>query len=103
MPIDKALEFLNIEKPIVGAAGVNQDLIINMDQTPVFLSMHPKQTLELCGAVAVNRRKTCNSTNQVTVLLAASASGKKLKPMLIFKGTLTGQIATRELPTFPEG
>lgn len=99
--IDEALEFLVIERPIVAAAGVNQDLIINMDQTPVFLSMHPKRTLNLRGERTVNGRKTCNSTNQITASLAISASGKKLKPMLIFKGVESGQIATRELPTFP--
>ncbi|KAG7364517.1 DDE superfamily endonuclease [Nitzschia inconspicua] len=99
---DEALEFLVVERPIVGAPGVNLDVVLNMDQTPVFLSMQPKRTLNLRGETTVNGRKTSNSTNRVTASLAVSASGLKLKPMLIFKGTPNGHIARRELPALPQ-
>ena len=100
--IDQALEFLRIERPVVSAPGVNRDLLINMDQTPVFLSMHPNRTLNLRGETTINRRITASSTSRVTVSLGISASGKKLKPMMIFKWASSGRIVTKELPAFPE-
>ena len=100
--VDEALQWLTIMRPIVVAPEVDRSFIINMDQTPVFLSMHPNQTLELEGTRSVVIRTTCNSTNRVTCSLAISGNGDKLKPMLIFKGVSTGKIAKYELPTFEE-
>lgn len=96
--IDDALAFLRVERQILLAPGINMDVVINMDQTPVFLSMHPSRTLNLSGQRTIHGRKTSNSTSRITASLAISASGKKLKPMLIFKGQPDGHIATRELP-----
>ncbi|KAG7359719.1 DDE superfamily endonuclease [Nitzschia inconspicua] len=64
--------------------------------------MQPKRTLNLRGETTINGRNTSNSTNRVTASLAVSASGRKLKPMLIFKGTSDGRIARTELPALPQ-
>lgn len=97
---EEAREWLEIIRPIVSAPNVERKFIINMDQTPVFLSMHPKRTLDLQGRKTINMRRTCNSTARLTVSLAVSASGEKLKPMVIFKGRPEGRIASREFSDF---
>ena len=65
--VDETLEFLRVEWPIVNAAGVHLDVVINMDQTPVFLSMHSKRSLNLKGEMTVNGRNTCSSKNCVLI------------------------------------
>ena len=98
--IEEAQEWLTVVRPIVQAPNVQQRFVINMDQTPVFLSMHPKRTLDLRGTRTVHALRTSNCTARMTVSLAVSADGDKLKPMVIFKGQPDGRIATRELPDF---
>lgn len=98
--VEKAKEWLISIRPTIHAPNVNKKFVINMDQSPVFMSMHPKRTLDLVGARTINCRKTANSTARVTVSLAVSANGDKLKPMLIFKGKPEGTIARTEIPTF---
>ena len=100
--IDRSLQWLAIMRPIVSAPTVQQKFVINMDQTAVFLSMHPQTTLALEGSTTVYRRKTVGGgAHRFTCSLAISANGDKLKPFLIFKGTPDGRIATREFPTNP--
>ena len=56
--------------------GPEHDLcwIINMDQMPVFFSMHPKKTLEILGK-----------------------KGNQLVPIVVYKGTENGRIKKQEL------
>lgn len=75
--------------------------MINMDQSPIWFSMHPKTTLDLKGATSINGRRTSENGTRFTCTLAISANGDKLRPFLIFKGTKDGDIATMELPTNP--
>lgn len=93
---------MNKKKPIVEAPEKNFDSVINITQTAVYFSCIQKKTWDLCDATTINRQKNCNSTNRIAVAFAVSVSSQKLKPMLIFNGTPTGQIAIRELPTSPE-
>ena len=97
---EEAREWLTLVRPILQAPNVQKKFVINMDQTPIFMSMHPKRTLDLQGRRTISCRRTSNSTARLTVSLAVSADGDKLKPMVIFKGTPDGRIATRELPDF---
>lgn len=97
---DEAREWLTLVRPILQAPNVEKKFVINMDQTPVFMSMHPRRTLDLQGRRTISCRKSANSTARLTVTLAVSADGDKLKPMVIFKGKADGRIATRELPEF---
>lgn len=99
--VQKALDFMVHIRPIIRELNDPQR-VFNMDQTPIFFSMHPSRTIERRGANTVNVRKTMESTLRVTVAVGVSASGEVLKPLIVFKGTENGRIA-RSLCSFPEG
>ena len=99
--IDLALQWIGYIRPIVAAPNVGKRWVINMDQSPIWFSMHPKTTLDLRGVATVSGRRTCETGTRFTCTLAISANGDKLRPFLIFKGTKDGDIAIREFPTNP--
>lgn len=68
---------------------IPETLIINMDETPVFLDMVGNSTLDFQGAKEVLINTTGNEKQRITVALAVSSAGTKLKPMIIFKGAET--------------
>jgi hypothetical protein len=72
-----------------------------MDQTPLAFSLESGDTLHLRGERFVPTRGTGGSKERTTVCLAVTADGRKLKPMVIFKGQPNGQIARNELPSNP--
>jgi DDE superfamily endonuclease len=80
----------------------NQDYVLNMDQTPVPFDFTSKKTLEMFGLKSINIRKSCSDTKRATCAITVTASGKFLKPMLIFKGKMSGRIV-REFPTYADG
>ncbi|GJP29644.1 hypothetical protein CLOM_g19279 [Closterium sp. NIES-68] len=61
------------------------DLIINADQTPLFLEMPQETTLEVCGSRTVHIRTAGYEKERLTVMLAVTAGGQKLKSYVIFK------------------
>lgn len=61
-------------------------LILNMDETPVYLDMVSNTTLDIRGAKEVLVQTTGQEKQRVTVVLTVTAAGTKLKPMVIFKG-----------------
>ena len=79
--------------------GPNRDLrwIINMDQTPVIFSMHPKKTLEILGKKSIVIRTSTNDTRRATIALTIMAAGDQLVPMVVYKGTENGTIKKWEL------
>ena len=99
---EDSLQWLQVMRPIVGAPNVQKKFVLNMDQTPMYLSMAPVSTLNLQGARTVYGRRTGDSGSRFTVSCTISANGDKLKPFLIFKGEEFGRIATREFPVNPE-
>ena len=80
----------------------HQDYIINMDQTPVYFTLHRGRTLESRGKRTINIRKSTDDTRRVTFAYTITASLKSLRPILVFKGKPNGRIVTSELPTFPQ-
>ena len=74
---------------------------MNMDQTPVPFTFNANRTLEFFGAKTVNVRKSTCDTKRATFAMTVTASGKVLKPLLVFKGRPTGRIAQREFPLLP--
>ena len=61
-------------------------LIVNMDETPVYFDLVPGKTVNEKGAKSVLVRTTGNEKRHFTVVLAVSANGDVLPPMVIFKG-----------------
>ena len=64
-------------------------LIINMDETPVYFDLQPAKTINKCGEKSVLVRTTGSEKRHFTVVLAVTASGVMLPPMVIFKGKRT--------------
>ena len=62
------------------------DLICNMDETPVFFDMVPSRVVEKKGKKSVRVRSTSSEKRRVTAVLACSATGEMLPPMIIYKG-----------------
>ena len=58
----------------------------NMDETPLWLDMPGETTITRQGERTVCIRTTGHDKMRFTVVLAATADGKKLKPFVIFKG-----------------
>jgi len=93
----EAQEFQDFIRPML--QGPERDLhwIINMDQTPVFFSIHPKKNLEILGQKTVVIRTSTNDTRRATVALTITAAGDQLVPMVVYEGTKNGMIKKREL------
>ena len=85
-----ALDFItNIARPAVSPdlPYRHPDFIMNMDQTPVFFSMHPAKSVDRIGTKTVNIRIAKNAGQRATVAVCFTASGVQLKSLVIFKGT----------------
>jgi hypothetical protein len=76
--------------------------ILNMDQTNCQFGNSPSHTINQRGARTINMRTGTDDSKRCTVALTLSASGKMLTPMVIYKGTMHGRIATRELRDHPQ-
>ena len=62
------------------------NMIINMDETPMYFDMTTNKTVNLKGAKTVSVRSTGADKRRLTAVLAATSDGKMLPPMIIFKG-----------------
>ncbi len=82
--------------------GMDPDDIVNMDQTPIPYSYHSNRTLEKKGVKTIHVRSSTTDTKRATLAATVTASGKLLKPMLIFKGQANGRIERNEFQTYPE-
>lgn len=60
--------------------------IINMDETPVYFDLVPGKTIDFRGNKSVRIRTSGSEKRHLTVLLAVSADGNMLPPMVVFKG-----------------
>ena len=72
---------------------IDKNLIVNMDETAIFFSCPGNKTIQKTGKKTVVIKTTGQEHVRVTILLSISASGKKLKPLVIFKGTKNGKIS----------
>ena len=75
--------------------GMDPDDILNMDQTPIPYSYHSNRTLEKKGVKTIHVRSSTADTKRAMLAATVTASGKLLKPMLIFKGQANGRIECR--------
>ena len=97
----EALDFVESVRPKLSDVCRHQDFVINMDQTPIPFTYNSKKTLEIVGRQTVHVRKSTSDTKRATFAMTVTASGKVLKPLLVFKGKPGGRIEKREFPTYP--
>jgi transposase len=100
----EALDYImNVARPkVFNQPGRHQDFILNMDQTPVPFTYNSRKTLEVVGRRTVHVRKSTNDTKRATFAMTVTASGKILKPLIIFKGARNGRIVQREFPNYDD-
>ena len=88
------------------AAGVfsvyEKEFVFNMDETAVYYEDDPGRIIAEKGSKKNTKVKGKRRSNRVSVLLTISATGRKLKPLIIFKGQPGGTIE-EELKSFPVG
>ena len=62
------------------------NLIIGMDETPIYFDIPKTHTISKTGTREVQVRGTKGGKKRVTFVLTCSAIGQMLKPMAVFKG-----------------
>ena len=82
----KMTDFLQAVKVARKEYNCPKELIGNMDETPMYFDMSGSTTVEKKGAKTVSIRTTGAEKRHLTVVLAATADGQMLPPMVIFKG-----------------
>ena len=90
--VAETLDFLECQRPRLIEPTIDQDYLINMNQTPVPFTFNSKKTLEIFGMKTINVRKSTNDTKRATFAMTVTVSGKVLKPLLVFKGKPGGRI-----------
>ena len=65
--------------------GIQGDRVFNMDEVPMSFDAPFSRTVDATGAETIPVSTTGHEKTGFTVVLACSESGKKLKPMVIFK------------------
>jgi transposase-like protein len=90
-PLEVAAEALTymqtVARPKVSQEVIrHEDFILNMDQTPIPFTFHARKTINTPGSPTVHIRKSTCDTRRATYAVTVTASGKLLKPLVIFKG-----------------
>ena len=83
---DKLGKFVENVKALREAHKFSNDMIINMDETPLYFDMPSSHTISKKGLREVRIRSTGAEKRRLTVILACTAAGFMLPPMVIFKG-----------------
>ena len=73
-------------------------LIGNIDETPGFLDMVPSKCISKKGEKECVVRSSGSEKKHLTVVLSATADGKMLSPMIIFKGKTEKTIRDLNIP-----
>ena len=82
----EALDFLEYICPRLADGSRHPDFIINMDQTAVNHAVETNKTIDRVGARTVNLRISANDSKRVTITVTITASGRRVKSMVVFKG-----------------
>ena len=61
------------------------NLIINIDETPIYFEIPEQTIIELKGTKNVKISTFGNNKSRVSVILSIAGNGEKLAPMMIFK------------------
>ncbi|KAG2790813.1 hypothetical protein PC129_g17254 [Phytophthora cactorum] len=89
------LKYLNELKP-----SINLERTVLMDETAVYFEDAWPQTLDCTGARHIVVRSTGFACMRITVVLAVSATGRKLPPLLVWKGKNTPALEKRPGPLY---
>ena len=65
----------------------SDDIIFNMDETPLALNMPPNYTISCKGKKTVIIRAQSQEKCKVSLVLGIIADGNKLPPLIILKGS----------------
>ncbi len=85
---DSAAILLKVIRSRLLEANVDLDFVINMDQTPVYHAMNAKYTIHQKNEKTINLCTSAADTKRGTVAVMITASGKRVKSMVVFKGML---------------
>lgn len=80
------LDFVSAYKELVRTLDIHPGEMFNMDETAVYFDNTPTKTIEMRGKKSISMRICGNASHRVTVLLCVSFTGKKLPPLVVFKG-----------------
>ena len=75
------------------------ELIGNMDETPMWFDIVPQRSIAKKGSKSVVIRTSGSDKRHLTVVLAVTADGSILPPMIIFKGKTNRTIKDLVVPT----
>ena len=71
---------------------INNYMIVNMDETALFLNMSPKKTINEKGDNTIMIKTLGQEKQRISILLSVSAEGDKLAALVVFKGKPNGKI-----------
>ena len=71
---------------------INNYMIVNMDETALFLNMSPKRTINEKGDNTIMIKTLGQEKQRITILLSISDEGDKLAPLVVFKDRSNGRI-----------
>ncbi len=97
LPKDHEEKLISFQRYVIKMREENQyDLedIYNMDETPLRFNMPTSRTLDFTGASTIHVKTSSSEKRGFTVVLCVSATGRKLKPLIIFKGVRDPKIPT---------
>ena len=77
---------------------IPHDLVINWDPTGINIIPTGDWTMHMSGEKIVPIA-ACDDKQEITAVLAATVTGKSLKPQLLYKGTTKGCHPTVEFPS----
>ena len=82
----KLESFLNEVRVLRVRHGYSSDMIINMDETPMYFDMVPEKTISKKGKKEVRVRSSGAEKRKLTVTLTCTGDGEMLPALAIFKG-----------------
>ena len=91
---DQLMNFLkviiNIRKELQILENLNS--IGNLDETPIFFEMYNNYTVSKIGEKTVKVKNFGYEKDRISVVLCITSNGKKLPPLIVFKGKPEGTI-----------
>ena len=84
--MEEARGYLEVMIPILNDENRSPKFTLNMDQTPMWYTMTPKESIDTVGTRTINVRTSTGNSKRVTVAVLITASGHQLPSMIVFKG-----------------